>query len=141
MSWTCPKCDKRFSRDHQSHFCEKVSQAEFLSLYSEHSVSLYLEFLAFAQQHFEIREQFSRKAVTWYAPNDRYMLVTRLKKKWLDCYYDFSAEILEFPVYKTAWSEKGDKCHHFFRLHDSEDLEEGLRRRLEESVAFALGVG
>ena len=138
MSWTCPKCEKRFSRDNQSHFCEKVTQKEFLHHHNEEMGAYYLEFLAWAQQHFEIREQFTKKAVSWYAPNDRVFLVTRLKKRWLDSHYYFGEEILEFPVFKTLWSEKGDKCVHFMRVHDEEDLDEGCRRRLEEAYVFAM---
>lgn len=138
MSWTCAKCGKTFARDNQGHFCERVSQAEFLAPCSAEVQQLYLRLLEHARSQLSVREQFTKKAATWYAPSETVFLVTHPKKKWLDSFYYLPDESPEFPVYKTHWSRNGKRCAHYLRFQDDEDLDESLLRRLKESYAFAM---
>lgn len=137
MSWECPKCGKIFARDNQGHFCERVSQTDFLEMCTPEVADLYLAFLDHARTRFEVREQFTRKAVSWYAPSHKVFLVTHHKKRWLDSFYYLPDEYPEFPVHKTLWSMDGKRCAHYMRFQEAEDLDQTALNRLAEAYEYA----
>jgi len=133
MSWTCPKCQKTYTKVNQSHKCE-TEEIDILLKQDERLIGLFDLLLSQITGFGEMRVTTSKKAITLY--RSKGFLMVYPKKDSLDLGFFLPRQHEGFPVYKSCASSK-TKFVNWVRVYDQEDLSPFLNDLLREAWEIA----
>lgn len=131
--WTCPKCERKFKIDNQSHYCTDTTIDD---LFEGKPDNLLLAFdrLLIAVMEWEPMSV-GTSVNTVIFTNAKAWLIVRPMSKELDLkfYYD---QALQSPVLKKV-SPWGKKFAHHIRVKNEEEVNEEVIRLLKKGYTYA----
>jgi len=131
MTWTCPRCDRRFGAVHRPHVCAPAMPlALWLDELPDGQRRAAEKVLAiFAKEDLVIEAV----SVGVLVKRERTVVELRSKKKWLDVSF-LSAAPIASPKIARSLSYQGGHVY-YVHLADARDVDAEVRRWLKTAVA------
>ena len=135
--WTCPKCKRIFTRDHQAHSCNDKSIADFLKGKSENVIAMYDHFVRELSALGDVQIRATKTAIALSA-DVRLGDIRRIGKDFVDiCFYFDRAYEDNLCFYKIANVPGSDQHNHYFRMYNIEDLNEEVLMYMKKALKRA----
>ena len=132
--WTCPKCERRFNKDNQSHYCTTKSIDDLFEGKSEDLILAFDKVLLAIYEMGEISIGASVNTVIF--TNKKAFLIVRPMAKLLDLKF-YSDELLKgAKIYKAG--EWGKKFFIHIRVKNDDDVDDEVINLLKKGYDFGL---
>ena len=132
--WTCTKCKRTFTRDHQAHSCNDKSIADFLKNRSDDVIAMYDHFVRELSALGDVQIRATKTAIALTA-DVRLGDIRRIGKDFIDiCLYFDKAYEDNLCFYKIANVPGSTQHNHYFRMFHIEDLNEEVLKFMKMAV-------
>ena len=130
--WTCPKCERRFNRDNQSHYCTSKSIDD---LFDKKPESLLLAFDKVLLAVYEMGEiSIGASVNTVIFTNKRAFLIVRPMSKLLDLKFYHNEHLKSGKFHKSG--EWGNKFYFHIRAKDEDDIDDEVINLLKKGFEY-----
>ena len=137
MTWTCPICNRDFTKRNQSHSCNERTLDDFLKGKSPHTVELFRHFIKEYQLIGKVSVHPNKSMIT-ISGKTGLAYVTQLGKNFIDIVFPFKEPYEDNLCFVKIKQVPGsDQYNHYFRMCFNEDINEEMIRYMK--LAFKNG--
>ncbi len=132
--WTCPRCERRFNKDNQSHYCTTKSIDELFEGKAEHLLLAFDKVLVDVYDFGEMSIGASVNTVIF--TNRKAFLIVRPMSKLLDLKF-YSDELHKSAkIHKSGpWAKK---FYHHIRVKEAEEIDDEVIGLLKKGYDFGM---
>ncbi len=129
--WTCPNCNRNFSKAKQYHSCNDKKLADFLKGKSTHSLELFKHFIEEYNNIGEISVH-PAKSMIIISGKTGLAYVIQLGKKFIDIVFPFNKSFADNLCFVKIKQVPGSKQYnHHFRMCFKEDINEEVKHYMK----------
>jgi len=129
--WTCPLCDRNFTKNNQAHSCNDKTLDDFLKGRSAHTTELFYHFIKACKQMGSIAVH-PTKSMIAIAGKKNFAYIPQLGKDFMDVVFPFKKiydDNLCFVKIKPV--PGSNDYNHYFRMCFKEDINEEVKKYMK----------
>lgn len=126
--WTCPKCERRFKNDNQSHYCTNKSIDELFEGKPEDLILAFDKILIHVYEFGEVSIGASVNTVIF--TNRKAFLILRPMSKVLDLKFYYDEALKSGKIHKVG--AYGKKYYHHIRVKDEYEVDDEVIQLLKK---------
>ena len=132
--WTCPKCDRRFNRDNQSHYCTTKSIDDLFKGKPDDLILAFDQVLLQVYEFGEITVGASVNTVVF--TNKKAFLIIRPMSKLIDIKFYSYLEFKSPKIHKSGpW---GSKYYYHIRIADESQIDDEVVGLLKKGYDYGM---
>ncbi len=129
--WTCPLCDREFTRSNQVHSCNDKTLDDFLKNRSPHTTELFYHFIKEYKKLGKISVR-PTKSMIAIAGKTRCAYIIQLGKNFIDIVFPFKNNYADNLCFSKIKPVPGSNDHnHHFRMMLKEDINEEVKQYMK----------
>lgn len=134
MAWTCPKCERKFAKNNQSHYCNETDLDALFAGKPEELLLTFDQLLIAVYDWPEVGVGTGKKAIVFSV--GKAFLIVRPMSKQLDLKFYHTDKFEDRLFFKRAtW---GKKFAYHMRVSKPEDLTPALIQWIKKGYDFAM---